>query len=125
MKRSFHAVAVHLALAAIVLRALLPAGWMPGQTASGDPGFVICTMQGVETASGAVGETQNPHHKSGQANSVCPFAATAHSASGPFMASLPAPVSFATAEANYAWLTILTAHYQYTPQSPRAPPHFA
>ena len=39
-------VLIHLALAALIMRALIPAGWMPNPQGVGESAFVICTMDG-------------------------------------------------------------------------------
>src|ERR1044071_7131983 len=62
----------HLALAALILRALLPAGWMPDAQA----GLVICAAGtlGVIHHDGAPGDSSG--HADGKvAHEECPFAA--------------------------------------------------
>ena len=54
--------AVSLALAAMLLRALLPDGWMPAAAASGTP-FVICSVDGVHT--GGKGTPTQPSREHG------------------------------------------------------------
>ncbi|HWA92714.1 MAG TPA: hypothetical protein VG889_21960 [Rhizomicrobium sp.] len=74
---------MHAALVAMLLRALIPAGWMPQSAAAGSP-FVICT------ADGAV-HPAKPHDADRGKSPPCAFAAAGHLAP-------PAPSpAFATA----------------------------
>ncbi|MBL6854110.1 MAG: hypothetical protein ISS15_07490 [Alphaproteobacteria bacterium] len=61
-------IALSLALCAMVLRALLPDGWMPAANAAGTP-FVICSVDGTHHGGKAPGE-QRTH-------APCAFAAAA------------------------------------------------
>src|ERR1700749_4382757 len=47
---AFRRAAVVLALAAMMLRALMPAGWMPNPAGAGESLFVICDMDQDMTA---------------------------------------------------------------------------
>jgi hypothetical protein len=65
--------AVSLALSAMLLRAMLPAGWMPDLAGPLGGAFVICTMDGAQHSP--------PSHdpsKDHDEGSICPFAAAAH-----------------------------------------------
>jgi hypothetical protein len=65
--------AVHLALVAMLLRALLPAGWMPAAISSADASpFVICTIDGPVHAPAKHAPTRD------HASTPCIFAAAAH-----------------------------------------------
>lgn len=78
--RSFaRSCALLLALSAVLLRGLLPAGWMPNT--SGTPGLTICTINGLRHVPTPGGPAHGPQHQS-----VCPFAAA------PPLASADAPV---------------------------------
>src|SRR5580704_4013467 len=44
--QGFRRALVHIALAALILRAFLPAGWMPNPKGPAQSAFVICTMDG-------------------------------------------------------------------------------
>jgi hypothetical protein len=73
----------HIALAALILRAFLPAGWMPNPQGSTESAFVICTMDGpVQTTDGKA----LPGKDDPRAHETCPFAAAA--------ASIAPPVDF-------------------------------
>jgi hypothetical protein len=115
--------AIHLAIAAMLLRALLPAGWMPDAT--GTTTFAICTMDG----SGHHATQQSPGKPDpadGQhGHDECPFAAAHHVAAPVFVGRLAAP-SFAGRAANIAHPAADSGRVaEYGPHSPRAPPHFA
>lgn len=64
-------IAVHLALAAMTLRALLPAGWMPDSNPDRTSLLTICSIAGPVAPGKAPAKS---------AHEVCPFAAAAHSA---------------------------------------------
>jgi hypothetical protein len=73
----------HIALAALILRAFLPTGWMPNPQGPAESAFVICTMDGaVETTDGKA----LPGKDDPRAHETCPFAAAA--------AGLAPPVDF-------------------------------
>jgi hypothetical protein len=101
----------HLAIIALIARALLPAGWMPAAQ-----GLTICSMD--------IGSHQpaKDGDKNGQtAHEECPFAAAPHLASAPDMPALTLPAFHAFAAAtDRVYATIVAA--RFTPQSPRAPP---
>lgn len=126
MIRNLRFAAVHLALAAMVLRALLPAGWMPGASA-GTP-LVVCTMNGLEQiVLGADGKPlkHQPSQDGALHHEMCPFAAAAHlaSPSAPAEPALPGYAIFRSQDvaSNY----VATGAQRHAPQSPRAPPAFA
>jgi hypothetical protein len=106
-------IARHLALIALIARALLPAGWMPDPTGS----LTICSVHEIAPHSDKQSD-QNAHHN------ICPFAAVPHLASTPDVAVLFAPLAHdiaATTDRAYA-ASVLA---RFTPGSPRAPPFFA
>jgi hypothetical protein len=113
----FRLAAIHLALAAMLLRAFLPAGWMPSTEASGSP-LVICTMHGPLVLQ------PTPHKRKANAGDICPFAAAALLAEGgkaPVLALPQAAPAFAEPLADRVHAVLPAWH---TPQSPRAPPRF-
>lgn len=115
MTAACRSAALMLALAAMLLRGLLPAGWMPNTAgASGTP-FVICTIGGPLH--------QAPHHgldKSGD-GSLCPFAATAHLAP-PQMAVAVAAPGFAGIDAALPSAKQASEQTIHTAYRPRGPP---
>ena len=103
----------HIALAALILRALLPSGWMPDAHAS----LIICSA-----SIGLVKQDPAPgHHDKKAQQEHCLFAATAHGTPAPAGPQLELPAlhsSIARTDRTYA--ASLAA--RFTPQSPRAPP---
>jgi hypothetical protein len=101
----------HLAFVALVLRALLPTGWMPAAD-----GLTICSVETpVHHGDHDNTPAQDAHRD------ACPFAAAPHLASVPEAPQLMLPVFHAFAAAtdrDYA----LAVAARFTPQSPRAPP---
>jgi hypothetical protein len=85
MNRNWRFAALHLALAAMVLRALLPAGWMPGSTA-GAP-LVVCSVHGAEH------NPSRPREPSDREHTLCPFAAAVQIAVDATAIALPMPQS--------------------------------
>jgi len=111
--KGFFRAACHLAIIALLLRAMLPAGWMPDAQA----GLTICSV----TTLGVI------HHDGPTDGKVqheeCAFAAAAHLASTPSAPHLILPAFhgfIAQTDSHYA--AEVSAHF--TPQSPRAPPRF-
>ena len=70
-----------LLLAAFMLRALIPTGWMPQASGSGDGvTLVICTVAGLQEITVGPDGHQKPAGEAGQANAghdPCPFASVA------------------------------------------------
>jgi hypothetical protein len=127
MLRTLKFAGLQLALVAMVLRALLPDGWMPAETgASGIP-IAICTVNGPLNM--VVGQDGKPSKPAPLQNSThhpdaCPFAAAPHFATiAPAVA--PAPSTLAAILAFRVPQTASIAGApRHTPQSPRAPPSF-
>jgi hypothetical protein len=103
----------HLAIIALLLRAMLPAGWMPDAQA----GLVICSLGTLGTV----------HHDGDQkapaqsAHEECAFAAAAPLAAAPDAPHLILPAFHSAAAAIDRGLAASIAA-RFTPQSPRAPP---
>jgi hypothetical protein len=120
--RAMRPVLFHLALAAMVLRALLPDGWMPNSAGlSGGTTLIICTIEGptklhVDADGTSHAPQDQTHH-----HDVCPFAVA-----GPF-----APPTALALAAPTAWISETTppdtAGFQPinidTAHRPRGPPH--
>jgi len=127
MFRTFRLAGIHLALAALMLRALMPDGWMPNTALAGGMPIALCTIDGpVNLVVGLDGKPapQDPAHNDGRHVDVCPFAAAPHFAT---IAPALAP-ALPLAEAFFA-LRLPQPSAQggaerHTPQSPRAPPSF-
>ena len=109
-----------LALVAIILRAALPAGWMPLADASGTTSLVICTSHGP-LAAPVHARTHAP--LPGRTNDICPFAAVVHLAPPAPFALLPAPAlnSRETDPAAYGQVVSLSKPWRSN-HAPRAPP---
>ncbi|HWA91997.1 MAG TPA: hypothetical protein VG889_18295 [Rhizomicrobium sp.] len=116
MTRRLHPLAVHVALVAMLLRALLPAGWMP--SAGGEAPFTICTADGAtHTLPGTPHKTQDRHE-------VCPFAAAPHVAAPIDLATVALP-SLVAAAPDTMRIAAPAARKPHAPQAPRGPPAFA
>ena len=104
----------HLALAALILRALLPAGWMP----DAQSGLIICSADTL----GVIHHEDAPGHSDGKASQEeCPFATAPHFAATPDAPKLVLPAFHAfTAATDRAYAVAVSG--RFTPQSPRAPP---
>jgi hypothetical protein len=119
MIRNARYAAAYVAILAMMLRALVPVGWMP----SGTPGhaFTICTVDGFQRIA--------PAHRTGDHdpapahdNSVCPFAAFAHFApptAAPVLAALPTTYTTARFAPLVSLSTIASRDWN---RAPRAPP---
>ena len=106
-------------LFALLTRALVPAGWMPGEHA-----LVFCTSAGqVEISVDADGKPVTPqdHHRTAD---FCPFAAAPHLAQGaaePPSLGGPVLLSSIVADAPYTERIALPLR-RLREQAPRAPP---
>lgn len=118
----FRRAAVHLALIALMLRALLPAGWMPNPGAANGSPFVICTMYGpLKALDGKEKPTKHAPHN----HEACPFAAAAHLAPPLLAAILALPATAVGMAAPPIRPAPVIADTDFVPQSPRAPPQNA
>jgi hypothetical protein len=87
----FRSLALTLALGGMLLRAALPAGWMPNLDGPKDATFEICSVDGLHH----VPAEAPGHHAPDDHNPVCPFAAAAHLAPPQLPAAVALPVSLA------------------------------
>jgi hypothetical protein len=114
---------VQIALVAMLLRALLPVGWMPDTADNSGSLFVICTVNGpVHAVHVPDGRTGKHGQDNGRQNDVCPFAASVHLAT-------PTTVAIVAPSTRIALFTFVPSPVRaarsaarYAPQSPRAPP---
>lgn len=120
MRTALRSVALQLALVAMVLRALLPAGWMPAAISSANASpFVICTIDGPLHQAPS---KQKPPSDHDRAHAPCVFAAAAPLASPHVDAvslapsSIAAPILFASSQSD------VTANAIFRPNAARAPP---
>lgn len=119
MRANFRILALSVALTAMVLRALIPAGWMPQ---AGGSILTLCTIEGqIQIAVGPDGQPlKNTPAKDGE-HQFCPFAASSTLASTNTTPVLVAPITAYAAARPPAFATNRTAT-RHTPQAPRAPP---
>jgi hypothetical protein len=133
MKTRFHHAAVAFALAAMVLRALLPMGWMPNPDGFAQSPLVICLMDmpsGMDMShamdmSKSMDMDMQGHgqdHGQQQNNEQCPFAAAPHIAASVAIAELAPPSELVRFAEKPASLALPALAVDYHPQSPRAPP---
>jgi hypothetical protein len=129
--------AVYLAIVAMALRALMPAGWMPNPDGAAKTAFVICDMGEMDMSgmagmdmskmSGADHATAADHGPAKKSNDShqhedCPFAAAPHFATSSAVAMLLPPSSAAGFLQHLAGAQVAVQSAAYAPQSPRAPP---
>ena len=117
-----HALTV-LLLAAFMLRALIPTGWMP--QASGDSvTLVICTVAGIQEITLGPDGHEQPSDDTGQANSghdPCPFASVAKF-TPPSLTALLVPLEDVTGVAPVAHAPVVPAPTHLRLAESRAPP---
>jgi hypothetical protein len=95
---AFRSLAVTLALCAMILRAAVPAGWMPNPVAADAAPFAICAVDGLHHAPVHQDPARGSQDEHGFA---CPFATAAHLAppqlppalAQPFATAFLAPIS--------------------------------
>jgi hypothetical protein len=123
MTRTLKLAGVQIALVAMLLRALLPVGWMPDTAASAGAHFVICTVNGPLQAVHLpdTGKHQ-PGHDDGRQNDMCPFAASVHFATPAAMATVAPSTQIASPAPLALPARAVQTAARYAPQSPRAPP---
>jgi hypothetical protein len=127
MTRRIRLAGVHIALAAMLLRALLPAGWMPNSAPSAGAPFVICAMDGAaHLASGSDGQPlkHQPDQNNDRSHEMCPFAAAPHLATPSKLSVLPRPSLAPSTVPNTLYGDRTEDVGRDTPQSPRGPPTF-
>ena len=137
MLRTFRLAAVQLALAAMMLRALLPTGWMPNPDGFAQSPLIICLMDmpsGMDMSHAMdmskpmdMAGMQGHDHDHGQQqnNEQCPFAAAPHVAAPFTIAELAPPSELAHFAEKSTSRTLAALALDYHPQSPRAPPEIA
>ena len=132
---SFRRAAVCLALVAMMLRGLMPAGWMPNSAGAGTSLFVICDMDQMDMSQMGMSHTDMPgmdmsamdhgpanKHSSDSHQQACPFAAAPHVATPSTVVALLLPSLSASFSPLLASEQAAIKAATYKPQSPRAPP---
>jgi len=119
MRNSFmRSSAVLLALCGLMLRALLPAGWMPGP-ANAAP-LIICAMDGLHRINPVGDHKQDP--ASHQDSQMCPFAAAAHLAPPAMPYAVLPSFTFAALETRIPKQIVAANSAPDLTHGPRAPP---
>jgi Protein of unknown function (DUF2946) len=125
MSSRFRLAAVHLALAAMVLSALLPAGWMPNLSSQSGSALIICSMDGGAGPSDDHGGLPSKHQPDGRGDhDGCPFAAAPHLATAGILPAVHQPQLAQNLVPAVGESHPVPALSGYAPQRPRAPPHF-
>jgi hypothetical protein len=121
MPRTLKLAGVQIALVAMLLRALLPVGWMPD--AADNSGFVICTVNGpIHAAQLSDAGKHQPGHDDSRQSDVCPFAASIHFATPVAVATAAPSSQIASFAPTSSPGRAVHAIARYALQSPRAPP---
>ena len=121
-------VALAILGAALLLRVLVPTGWMPAHGADGVTRITLCTPNGVAhawvDADGAIHD-KKPHEKSG-ADQPCAFTGLAMAGDLPAIAALPATIAPSAAAPSIAGARASIGHGLAAPPPPSTgPPAFA
>ena len=120
MRMTCRSAAVQIALLAMLLRAVLPAGWMPAAVTSANASpFVICTMDGPLHSA-----PTKPSHDHDRATSPCVFASAAPLSSPDIAIAAPTPMQFASQIAFAPLHETIIAARHFRPNAARAPPAF-
>lgn len=114
----------YLAVLAIVLWALLPAGLMPVHSGAGGLTFALCSGKGpIMVAVGADGIPVPLPHMPGHEKQPCPYAAAALSVTGGSASLLPSPLPFVLTNAEPLPTALaLIANVAFARPIPRGPP---
>jgi hypothetical protein len=112
--------AVSLALCAMLLRALLPDGWMPAASAADGVPFVICSVDGSHHDGKAPGEPQQQ-----RTHAPCAFAAAAPLAPPCAASAAPRSVADGTHLSPIPADAAAAVAAPFRPNAARAPPAHA
>ncbi|HSV04287.1 MAG TPA: hypothetical protein VLI41_13900 [Phenylobacterium sp.] len=112
--------AVFLLLAALMLRAAIPAGWMPNTAGLVDSPLVICMGSSAHDHGGPSALPGAPHrpHRHG----VCAFASLGAPLKPPALVLAAAPLTAIYVRADFAADRVPPASQRRRPQSARGPP---
>ena len=115
---------VYLALAAMMLRALTPAGWMPAAPGQSGVPITICTMHGPMRMAMDADHSPLPvkQQDNGRKHDICPFAAAPHYAISPPVVAQTAPHDSAEHAPKFAEENEPALSARHSPQSSRGPP---
>jgi hypothetical protein len=127
MKRNFRIATVHIVLVTMMLRAFMPAGWMPAANASPGLPFTICTVNGpvqLDPDTDSQPAKQKQSHDDVRHPGPCPFATMPHMAQAVAAMDLLPPSPIATAARLVTHRAAAVQSERYALHSPRAPPRF-
>ncbi len=110
---------IHVALLAMVMRALLPGGWMLGPASDGAMSLVICSTSGLNHVDG---NDRHPDSRDQHQNDACAFAAASHMAAPATGITLAPPQRIAMAASRFLNPVSASVSAAYQPHAPRAPP---
>jgi hypothetical protein len=121
--RNLRLAAVYVAAMALLLRALVPVGWMPNNGHARHSIFMPCPMMtGMRMPMPMPGPHPAKHDPASHEGSMCPFAATAHFTPPPAL-GISEPLRVASARARFkARLIFLSRLVLGWDHAPRAPP---
>jgi hypothetical protein len=120
--RVVNAAGLWLALAAMVLRLAMPAGWMPAPSMTGGTLIVMCTMNGPVNMIMPEDGAPKPDPAKKAHHDVCPFGAAPHFATVTPLPALAMPVLQALNEGGRFHRDVRPARHAYSLQIPRGPP---
>jgi len=123
MTRTIRMAGFQFAFIAMLLRALLPAGWMPD--ASGHSLFTICSVVSVDNSDKSVDGKSNRHlpgQDDGRTHEMCAHAGATHFVPPVTKLTIAPPSSIANAAATQLANTRSFDGACYLQPSPRAPP---
>ena len=151
MLRIWQKAAVTLAIVAMVLKGLLPTGWMPNPQGFGETALILCDMDGPMSAADMAKMMPGMSHMdmshmdmsgmdmsgmdmsgdgkqtpvTGHGHEECPFAAATHAGSAHTVVAFALP-ELAVEHAHRPVPERSAVRFaRYQPQSPRAPPAFS
>jgi len=126
MNPALRRIGFQFAITAMLLRALLPADWMPD--ASGQTLFTICSVAGIATASLSVGKKSDRHlpgQDKGRTHEMCAHVCATHFVPPVAKLTVTPPSLIADVAAIQRAMARSFENARYIQQSPRAPPSFA
>lgn len=110
----------------MLLKALIPAGWMPSPAAPQGEVITLCTEHGpVQMVDDTGAAPTKPDERHGAHRSdICPFAAAPVAATPPLLTALTLPDLAATPPVAALHTIVFRPEGRFVRPSPRAPPRF-
>lgn len=122
MGNRFGRALIHVVLLAMMMRALLPGGWMLGPASDGAMSLVICSTSGLNHVDGG---DRHPDSRDQHQNDACPFAAASHMATPATGFTLAPPQRIVLSAPRFLTPIPAPVSATYQPHAPRAPPFSA